>query len=156
VVEFQKILVPLDGSPLAEAALPLALSLAQRYQSRLLLITASDVLTASQYVTHPEALQLLQRVRDETLLGANDYLQDKQRELRKEGVDVQILVTEGEPAAVILEAAAEQDVDLIVMSSHGRGGLARWSFGSVSDRVLRHSPCPVLVVRQGAKTPEPA
>jgi nucleotide-binding universal stress UspA family protein len=58
------------------------------------------------------------------------------------------LVRDASPAESIIDAATAEVVDLIVMSTHGRGGLARWTFGSVADKVARHSPCPVLLVRQ--------
>lgn len=56
------------------------------------------------------------------------------------------------PAEDILDVACAENIDLIVMSSHGKGGLARWTFGSVAERVARYSPCPVLLVRQRPET----
>ena len=65
---------------------------------------------------------------------------------------MRILLRDTSPAEDIIDAAIAEDVDLIVMSTHGRGGLARWTFGGVADKVARHSPCPVLLVRQNLET----
>lgn len=67
---------------------------------------------------------------------------------RAMGVDVEFLIWEGEPGESILEAAVAENVDLIVVGSHGRGAVGRFLIGSVSDQVVRNAPCPVLVVRQ--------
>ena len=64
-----------------------------------------------------------------------------------EGVRVSFLVWEGEPGEAIVEAATSEQVDLIVVGSHGRSGMGRFLIGSVSDYVVRRAPCPVLVVR---------
>jgi nucleotide-binding universal stress UspA family protein len=66
---------------------------------------------------------------------------------RRNGVKVSFLVWEGEPGQAIVEAAASEQVDLVIVGSHGRGAVGRFILGSVSDFVVRHAPCPVLVVR---------
>ena len=57
------------------------------------------------------------------------------------------LIRDTSPPEDILNVATAEEIDLIVLTSHGEGGLARWTFGSVADKVARHSPCPVLLVR---------
>ncbi len=80
------------------------------------------------------------------------YLKARQGELRQQGFEARILLRDTSPAEDIIDAAIAEDIDLIVMSTHGRGGLARWTFGSVADKVARHSPCPVLLVRHDLET----
>jgi nucleotide-binding universal stress UspA family protein len=66
---------------------------------------------------------------------------------RRSGVSVRFLVWEGEPGPAIIEAAVAETADLLVVGTHGRGRFERLVLGSVSDHVVRHAPCPVLIVR---------
>ena len=79
---------------------------------------------------------------------AEEYLYSKRDELMRAGYNVKAFVGEASPAEHIMGIAAEQTVDLIVMSTHGRRGLTRWALGSVADKIVRHGPCPVLLIRQ--------
>ena len=76
------------------------------------------------------------------------YLATKADDLRHQGYGVDTLQGRDAPAREIIEAAANEKVDLVVMSTHGRGSVARWALGSVADRVAHHASCPVLLVRQ--------
>lgn len=151
MVEIKRILVPLDRSQLAETALPLALSLAEKYQAQLILLHALEPTTSLAYATQPATLKLYARLIDRLSLEAELYLREHQQQLRQQGYEVEIEVAKGLAAEAVIEAAILREIDLIVMSTHGRGGLARWTTGSVADKVLRHSPCPVLLVRQGIR-----
>ena len=145
---FQHILVPLDGSPLAEAALGPALALADKFGSEITLLRVSvqpylptDGLNASY-------ADLIAGLREQALADARTYLATQQGSLRQQGYSVHAQVTELEPVAeAILNVAEADKVDTIVMSTHGRGGLSRWVYGSVADRVLRHAHVPVLLIR---------
>ena len=75
---------------------------------------------------------------------------------RAAGVRVNFLIWEGEPAEAIVDAARSEQVDLVVVGSHGRGGVGRFFIGSVSDHVVRHAHCPVLVVRARASAELPS
>ena len=153
MTEFKRILVPLDGSPLAERALPPAMTLAHTFKSQIILIRVLDKPDSAVSTFHPEVGMRLQReMRKHVRQEAESHLQARQGELRQQGFKVRTLVGDVSPAESIIDAAAAEDVDLIVMSTHGRGGLARWTFGSVADKVARHSPCPVLLVRQDLET----
>ncbi len=70
-----------------------------------------------------------------------------QRELRAEGIKVATFVDEGHPAQLILDSEASHEADLVVMSTHGRSGVARWVYGSVADKVLQRPRGPLLLVR---------
>jgi nucleotide-binding universal stress UspA family protein len=149
MIELKRILVPLDGSELSETALPLALSLAEKYSAKIIILRAAESAASLYYVTHADALQLRARLMMNLSLEARLYLQEQEHALRQRGFDVEALVADSAPAEAIIEAATNREVDIVVMSTHGRGGVTRWTAGSVADKVLRHCPCPVLLVRQG-------
>jgi len=153
MIEFKRILVPLDGSPLAERALPLATALALKFESQVILLRVLDIPTPTIPTFHPEIIpSWVSEAREQAYQEAEHYLKARQAELRQQGFEVRILLRDTSPAQDIINAAIAEDVDLIVMSAHGRGGLARWTFGGVADKVARHSPCPVLFARQNLET----
>jgi nucleotide-binding universal stress UspA family protein len=134
------ILVPLDGSVLAEAALAPATELARERRAKLVLLRAAEAHTS--LMADPTGAQVA-AVRD-----AEQYLADvRDRVLRGSGVDVDVSVWYGPPAQAIVEAAQYRKADLIVMSSHGRSGLGRLVLGSVAETVLRRSETPILLIR---------
>ena len=150
MTEFSRILVPLDGSCLSERALPVARVLARKFESQIILLRVLDIPTPTAPTSHlEETIGWIREARRHALQDAQSYLETIQRELYGEGFEARILLRDRSPAEDILDVACAEDIDLIVMSSHGKGGLARWSFGSVAERVARHSLCPVLLVRQG-------
>jgi len=151
---FETILVPLDGSELAEAALAPAVELQARFGSRLVLLRAvesvSHRLMQPPAVIEPPAaiaanVELIEKLTAADREEAQGYLATVRSRLA--GKDVETLVVEGAAAAAVVAAAAQRSAGLIVMSSHGRGGLGRIVFGSVADAVLRQSGVPVLLVR---------
>lgn len=130
-MKFKTILVPLDGSKLAEIALPQAIEFA-RGGARVVLLRAVE----GEEPGEPER-----------------YLATVQSRLRATGVaEVAALAWRGLPAAAIGDAARFCGADLIVMSSHGRSGLDRFLFGSVAETLLRSTPAPIFLVRPGAHT----
>ena len=153
MIEFKRFLVPMDGSPLAEKALPMATSLAQKFGSTIILLRVLDIPTPSTPTSHLEVtIDWVREARQHAHQEAESYLEAVQGELDRQGVRTRILLRDTAPAEDILDVAGAEDIDLIIMSSHGRGGLARWTFGSVADKVARHSPCPVLLIRQKPET----
>lgn len=122
----QSILVPLDGSPLAEWALPYASALASALKASLTLVTVVEDLR------HPRPQRYLERTAEA---------------LRDQGRTVSTLVQQGNPACRIAAVAEAAGVDLIVMATHGRGAAFRMLTGSVADRVLHSSGRPILLVR---------
>jgi len=151
MVTFKRFLVPLDGSPLAECALPVARELARRTNGVLVLLRSPEYVEA-QLPSAVEFSLYLPQGRDLT-----DYYQKVREEskaylagvAKRVGADVTVetLVEEGERAGAIVDAAADEDIDLIIMTTHGRTGLSRWVLGSVAERVLHEAPCPVLILR---------
>lgn len=144
---FKKILVPLDGSPLAEYALTPAFDLAMQNASELIVLNAVEI----EPIVMPEPTIAIHAIEEElaqTRTRREAYLKSIIRRVMLPSIKPRIVQKFGNPAQVILETAAEEEVDLIVMSTHGLSGFARWVMGSVTERVLRHAPCPVFVVRQ--------
>lgn len=144
---FKHILVPLDGSAFAEAALPYAGSLADKYQAE---ITLLRVIVPPRWpgALEAESPELIERLSKTAVQDATSYLQYRQESLQAQGLRVTARAQSGEPAPdLILEIAREINCDLIVMSTHGRSGLQRWMFGSVAERVLRHAEIPVMLIR---------
>jgi nucleotide-binding universal stress UspA family protein len=131
----RRIVVPLDGSATAESVLAWAEKLAREHKSRLIL------LHVRARRTEEEARRL------EALRKRSGRLS---QELRKRGVKSTVRVEEGDPATEILAAAGPED--LIAMTTHGYGGLKRWVFGSVAEKVAREATVPVFVYKGTAPT----
>jgi nucleotide-binding universal stress UspA family protein len=155
---FKTLVVPLDGSPLAEQALPLACTIAKAAGAGLVVIESvyiSEVGIAGGFPGDYGALMsaelAIQTARD----GATEYLNDVVGRLHAEGLTATPIISLTPPADAILDAAEQHQAGLIVMSTHGRGGVGRWVFGSVADRVLRAATIPVLLVR-ATESPAPS
>ncbi len=151
---FNHLLVPLDGSHLAEAALPAATELASKFNSKMTLVWVIQpphlIMTAANGSVYA---QLLTEMRNQSEQDAQSYLRNHKGSLRQQGYDVQAVVVEGENVAdALLDVAADRAIDTIVMSTHGRGGISRWVFGSVADKVLRQAEVPVLLIRAKEET----
>ncbi len=144
---FKHILVPLDGSILAEKALPAALEVARRFDSKITLmrVAQTPVLPGVDGFAFAELeATLRQQAREE----AQDYLRAQAGSLRQQGYNVHYHLEVSQPVAeTILNTADLLNVDAIVMSTHGWGGIRRWVYGSVADKVLRHAKVPVLLIR---------
>lgn len=141
---FERILVPLDGSPLAQAILPYVMVVAKGFSSHVILFhvaeTALDHEAPEQKSYADETMERMRPLAENYLAGVAD-------EFRKEGIDVETKVVGGRAAAQIMEHAERENVGLIAMSTHGRSGLARLVMGSGIDRILRACEQPVLLVR---------
>jgi nucleotide-binding universal stress UspA family protein len=145
---FTHLLVPLDGSRLAEAALPSALALASKFNSTITLLRVVRPPEITTSTTGSAMTEVLTMLRAHSQEEAEEYLRILQDSLRREGHKVHRHVVFGDGVAqIILEVAEERGVDAIVMSTHGRSGLTRWVFGSVADKVLRQAQIPVLLIR---------
>ncbi|MEZ4593198.1 MAG: universal stress protein [Chloroflexota bacterium] len=151
---FDHLLVPLDGSELSEAALPLATAVAHKFHSKITLISAVHI---PYYIGEGvDFAELYDNISQNQEKETKAYLQSKQRTLLEAGfhVDIHLVVSEP-PAEAILHTVDERAIDTIVMSTHGRGGLMRWVFGSVTDQVLRKATVPVLLARVSSRPPTP-
>ncbi len=141
---YRKLLVPLDGSPFAEAALAHARTLAECTGAEIALLRVAVQPIYEYAGTEPV---LFQAIREDTEVEASKYIQRIADELTADGFKVTAESCTGPVAETILEYAQEIRADLIVMSTHGRSGLARWFIGSVADKVVRAAILPVLLAR---------
>lgn len=141
----KKILVPLDGSQMAEAVLPHVQSLAQLYQAEVLLLEITEPLRPAVY---PQGVELLEPILREMRAEANAYVRKTARTLNELGIKTQAEVIDAvDIAHTILTYADEKGADLITLSTHGLSGISRWLLGSVADKVIHSAKVPVLLIR---------
>jgi nucleotide-binding universal stress UspA family protein len=170
---FQRILIPLDGSRRAEDAIPVAASIARSTGGSIVLLRAvTSLIDATWYPSNPLAWYppnpldrrefgpvwdptdpsgRPEQVLNTDIASAKEYLTEVALSYELEGIETSSEVLPGDPAQAIFSVASTLKVDLIVMSSRGETGLKRWLLGSVAQKVARHSPIPVLVLRGGAE-----
>ncbi len=141
----ERILVPLDGSELGQAALPYAemLTLKTGAALDLLHVVAPPGAIEASLLTGPDWVKLIQVLQK----AGEDYLKEMVRQLSERGIKATYEVVTGEPADKIVQYAEAKRVSLIAMSTHGRTGLARWVMGSVADKVVHGASMPVWLVR---------
>jgi len=140
------IIVPLDGSALAESVLPMVVQVAKVFDADLLLLRAFE-LPASAYYGRENYLPNYQELTDQFCAEAQHYLDAQVAALKAQGLSrVSSLLREGVGAEEIIRCARERPRSLIAMCTHGRSGVKRWVLGSVTEKVVRHSGDPVLVV----------
>jgi nucleotide-binding universal stress UspA family protein len=162
---YKRILVPLDGSKLAECALPHAEELAKNCDTaEVILVSVTERMQGYRAIeSASEPLILaggnwgnysqppIQRFAPETFgkkeKQAQRYLDSMAAKLEAKGIKVRTDVLLWPPAEAIASYAEQNDADIIVMSSHGRSGPSRWAHGNVADKVLRSSTVPVLMIR---------
>ncbi|MFP4642603.1 MAG: universal stress protein [Dehalococcoidia bacterium] len=151
----ERIIVPLDGSKVGESALPhvedLVAKLSPEVETEVILLQVlshvSPAVAGGGEATIPDTAYT-DRQMEENKKNALDYLNKAGETLRGKGVTVTARVAFGDPSEEIVKAAEEIDVDLIAMSTHGRSGLSRWAFGSVTDKVLRRGGrVPIAMVK---------
>jgi nucleotide-binding universal stress UspA family protein len=151
---YEHLLVALDGSPAAERVLPHAESLAGAFGSSITLLRATisaEMLLAQEAGCDATVGELAPLLDPDPILSADhaaavEYLDAVAARLREHNLKVDVETPQGPANHVIVERAAQLGVSLILMTTHGRSGLGRIVFGSVADWVLRHAPCPVLLV----------
>ncbi len=138
---FKKILVPLDGSKLAEKILPRVEKLVHSSRGEVHLIRV-----VVSYRIDPKEEK---EERERLLREAWDYLEKIVSRLRKKRVRARAVVVYGKDAVQICDFARKNKFDLIAMATHGRSGISRWALGSVADKVLSCSLVPVMLIRVG-------
>ena len=141
---YKKILVPVDGSPNSECVMGHVKAVASGCQvPEVVLFFVVEPMNPRVYDIPPDFLEGLIKKNTE---DAKNYVTRIGNELNQDGIFTTTAVAQGNPAEVILDFAQANGVDLIVMSTHGRSGVTRWAIGSVTDRVVRESLVPVLIV----------
>ena len=148
---YQRILVPLDGSELAEQIVPYVKALVRSNQTRVHLASVLTSGRADRTVTlltsHPPGLQLATTGLEYTQVQLQTYLRSVAAALREQGAVVHVAIRRGSPADEVLACAVEIEADLIAMTTHGSSGASRWVYGSVAGKVLQGANNPVLLVR---------
>ena len=154
---YEKILIPLDGSAVGEAALPIVEDLVAKLTPALKVeITLLQVVSSlTHWVVAGEASAPVPYTEKELEMikqKATDYLDKAGEGLRKKGAILNTKVVIGAAAEEIIKAADEINASLIAMSTHGRSGFSRWAFGSITNKVLRAACVPILTIRAPKET----
>ncbi len=138
---YKKILVPTDGSEFAKKAQKHALFLANVTGAELIAVSVTENNFVNGLPLDDEVYQLNQLLKERSEENLEEF--DK---LNENDLKITHIIKEGSPASCILEVAAEEDVDLIVMGSSGKSGFDRFIMGSVADKVVNSAKCAVLVI----------
>ncbi len=149
---YERILVPLDGSKIGEAALPYIEELVSKLkpEPKVEVTLLQVVSSMAHWIIAGEATAKVAYTEEEMKqiqAKALDYLNKASEGLRNRGAIVKVEVRTGRAADEIIKFADEIKADLVAMSTHGRSGITRWAFGSVTDRVLQSGTAPILTVR---------
>ena len=145
---YKKILAPLDGSKVSECSLPhiKAIATACGVPEVVLMMVVEPVFNVEAEATARVGRDLMAEVEQANWDKDKAYLDGVATKLKADGIQAQAVLAKGKPADTIMDFAQKNNVDLIIMSTHGRSGVSRWLMGSVTDKVVRHSPVPVLTV----------
>lgn len=145
--KLDSITVPLDGSKLAESILPIVTTIAKLMNLEIILFRAYE-LPASAYYGKEDYLPNYEELKAQVKIEVQSYLNKQIEELKSHGIEnASLFITEGAGPEEIIGYAHERPNTLIAMCTHGRSGLRRWVLGSVTEKVVRHSGDPVLVMR---------
>ena len=146
MLSIKKILIPIDGSDSSMEAIRYASSFASEFNITVYLMTVIEP-HHGMYDAYAEQIILAQR-ESEIIAVVNERLEQTKKKATEMGIQNIITITRvGTPYGKIIEIAEEEEIDLIVMGTHGRSGIAHFLIGSVTEKVIRTSPCPVLVIR---------
>ncbi|MFC1986926.1 universal stress protein [Chloroflexota bacterium] len=149
---YNKILAPLDGSELAECSLGHVKAIATGCSvPEVVLFRVVEPIPAHITADLAEggemSAEVYTEIEKQNRAEADKYITATAKKLKREtSITIQAALAYGSPAEEILKYAKKNQVDLIIMTTHGRSGIPRWVFGSVADRVLRHSPVPILIM----------
>jgi len=145
---YQHILVPLDGSELAECVLPhvKAISIGCTVVKVTLIRGVEPLHIRGGLESHISAEER-SRIEEQATVNAKEYLEKVAAQLKDEGISAGVEIIHGDIVNTLIEYANEKEVDLIIIASHGRGGISRWVWGSITDRILRAACVPVMMIR---------
>ncbi len=150
---YKNILVPLDGSELAEQVLPHVRTIATGCSvGKVTLVRVVPPLHLYGGVESRFSPEEKQEIENESIRVAREYLAGVTGQLTGGEITVEAAVLSGDVVEQLIDYASRNEVDLIVIATHGRSGVSRWAWGSVADRILRSAKVPVLMVRAQATT----
>jgi len=152
---YKKILVPLDGSDLAECVLPHVESIAKGCGVQEV-VFIRVVEPFHQFCDYEGCLsqETINSIDVDNKAAAESYLSQLTKRIRYDGVSVKPEVITGTPAESITDYATKNSIEIIAIATHGRSGISRWSWGNVADRILRSTCVPILMVRAPGCIPE--
>jgi nucleotide-binding universal stress UspA family protein len=143
---YDKILVPLDGSELAECSLPQVKRMAKEgFVKEIVLLTVIDIYPSALLEGADTAV-----IYEAQLHNSREYLAHMKEQFRSEGIEVTTEILKGSTAQTIADYATQNNVDMIVIATHGHTGMKRLMFGSVALRILHEAQVPVLLIRPAA------
>ncbi len=148
---YSKVIVPLDGSELSEQALPYAELVAKSLSVPVELVQAYDILPTR--ILGVQGNQVIAQLDGGARQRAEASMEPAQQRLQSSGIAVSLTALRGPAAEIIMSRAGIDPEALVVMSTHGRGGISRWVMGSVADKVLHTIPNPMLLVRASVVGP---
>ena len=136
-------MAPLDGSGFAEQVLPWVQAFATLSNAEMILLAVPEIPEPALYGAMAEAVEDL---RERAEANSRRYINGVAKQLQELGVNARPMTNGSRPATAILEVAEREHVDVIMLATHGRGGMERLVLGSVADRVVHHALCPVFLV----------
>lgn len=148
-IELKKVLVPIDFSDYSKSALRYAINFAKCFKAEMHLIyVVEPVIYPPDFSMGQIAIPSVNAEWDER---AKDELAKLAKSEIPEDVKVKTIIKTGKPFIEIIETAAEEDIDLIIIATHGHSGVEHILFGSTAEKVVRKAPCPVLTLREPVK-----
>jgi len=144
---YKKILVPLDGSSLAECVIPHIEAIAKPSHSQVELISIVvpvEIPTRGKIALSDDDLK---QIDNEVKKEMHKYLDEIAERLKRSGVNANPVILTGKPAESLIEYATNNSVDLLIMATHGRSGITKWFWGSIAEKVLRAITVPILLIK---------
>ncbi len=146
-MEFKRILWPTDLSDKASQALPYVISLTEKYGAHVLVLHVQDEVSQFDRMARALGQENVRQLREKVLEQANTGVEQLCASMRGTCQNVERHVMVGDPVEEILKFVDKKDIDLVVMATHGYGGIKRFAYGSVAEKVVLNAPVPVLTVR---------
>ena len=145
---YKRILVPLDGSPVAECVIPHVKAIAKTKDTEVELIGVTEpVDLPARWEYHALSEDDIKQIDSDTRKDLHNYLDTIRKQLVTSRIKARSTVLSGKAADSLISYAENNDIDLIIMATHGRSGINRWFWGSVAEKVLRAVKIPVLLVK---------
>ena len=145
MISIKLVLIPTDFSEYSKAALPYAVDISRKYGAKLVILHIFDeeLLSPIFFETGKTAKEYFERLQNRFEAAVEDFLSG----VNTDGIELEAELGNGTPFVEIIRFAKENGADIIVMGTHGRTGIAHTLLGSVTEKVVRKSPCPVMVIR---------
>ncbi|MCX6004629.1 MAG: universal stress protein [Chloroflexi bacterium] len=144
---YKKILVPLDGSLLAECVIPHIKTIAKAANSRVELISVAEPIEIPTRGKIALSDDDLKQINTDAQKDLHNYLTSIRNRLKRSGIEARSVVLTGNPAEILVDYVGSNDIDLIIMATHGRSGITKWFWGSIAEKVLRAVNVPVLLIK---------